>query len=40
MIQFDELGFMKPYNIQDLSLNDFELYFTTNQHRKLLLMNI
>jgi hypothetical protein len=36
MIQFDELGFMKPYNIQNLNLSDFELLFSTNQHRKSL----
>ena len=36
MIQFDELGFIKPYNVQDLNLSDFERYFSINQHRKLL----
>jgi hypothetical protein len=36
MIQFDEQSFMKPYTIQNLNLNDFELCFSTNQHRKSL----
>lgn len=39
MIQFDNQGNLTPYNIQEITLHDFELFFSTNEHRQLLFAN-
>lgn len=36
MVQFDNQGNLIPYNVQEITLHDFELYFSTNEHRQSL----
>jgi hypothetical protein len=38
MIQFDEFGYLKPYDIQEITLKDFEETFVINENRKNLFM--
>jgi hypothetical protein len=36
MIQFDEFGYLKPHDIQEITLKDFEETFVINENRKVL----
>ena len=36
MIQFDNRGFITPYEVVETDLNEFEQIFTFNEHRKTL----
>ena len=36
MIQFDEYGYVTPYNVVELEMGTFENVFVTNLHRRML----
>jgi hypothetical protein len=38
MIKFDEQGFLTPYDVQEITLKDFEETFATNENRQSLLV--
>ncbi len=38
MILFDEFGYLTPYDVQKITLKDFEENFAINENRKILLM--
>jgi hypothetical protein len=38
MIQFDEFGYLIPYDVQEITLEDFEETFATNENRKTLFL--
>ncbi len=36
MIQFNEVGYLTPYDVQEVTLQEFEKYFVINEHRQIL----
>ena len=36
MIRFDEQGHLTPYDVQEITLQEFEKYFVINDHRQIL----
>lgn len=38
MIKFDEQGYLTPYDVQEITLKDFEAAFATNENRLSLLV--
>ena len=36
MVQFNELGNLMPYDVQEVTLPEFKKYFVINEHRKIL----